>query len=199
MMRRAVGQIVWTLAVVLATGHHAQAQVEVGAHVSVVRPDQFDSTDAGVGGFVGWRLLPGVGVDAVFTLYPSEYPDGRAFSRRRVESLFGVTIGPRLGPLRPFAAFRAGALRIDEAPQPFPCILIYPPPLACSLAAGVTVTAFQLGGGMDLQLSRRSFLRVEAGDRVVRYPGPALVNGTFEDGSFLGHDFRVTAGAGLRF
>jgi hypothetical protein len=117
-----------------------------------------------------------------------------------VEGLFGATVGPRVGPARPFAKGRAGFLNIREASHPFACILIFPPPLSCELGAGRTLPVFDIGGGLELFPTRRTFVRVETSDRVLKYPGPALAKrGAILEDAFFSHDLRVAAGAGLRF
>jgi len=78
--------------------------------------------------------------------------------------------------------------------------LIYPPPLSCELAAGRTLPVFDVGGGVEVSATRRTFVRVDAGDRLVKYPGPVIDNNrTRQDEPFFGHDFRFAVGAGLRF
>ncbi len=183
-----------------ASGQAGDQRFDLGMHVASTTSGPFDDTDVGVGGRVAWHALPLVGIEAEFTFYPADFPGGRAFSRRRLEGLFGVTVGPTFGPLRPFARFRPGFLDIAEAPGPFPCILIYPPPLNCALAAGGTLAAFDLGGGVEVAATRGLFVRVDAGDRMVRYRGPVFApGGQRRDDAFYGHDFRLTVGAGLRF
>jgi len=173
---------------------------ELGVQVSSVISSQFDATDVGLGGRFAWHPVEPLGIESEINLYPEDFPDQRAFSRGRVEGLFGVTVGPRFGRLRPFARLRSGFLSIREAPRPFPCILIFPPPLSCALASGRTLLAFDIGGGVDVFATQRTFVRVDAGDRVLKYPGPVFArNSTRRDDAFFSHDFRFAAGAGLRF
>jgi len=82
---------------------------------------------------------------------------------------------------------------------PFPCVLIYPPPLSCALAAGDTLPAVDLGGGVEFATSERTFIRVDAGDRILKYGGPVLADRAVSEDGFFSHDFRFAAGAGLRF
>jgi hypothetical protein len=174
---------------------------EIGGQVASARSGQFDAADPGFGGRVAWRPGPLVGLEAELNLYPREFPGTRPFSRTRVEGLFGLTAGVAIGRLRPFARLRPGFVDVREAPAPFPCILIYPPPLACSLAAGRTLPALDIGGGVEIATTSRTFLRVDLGDRLVRYPGPVF-EGTprrIRERPFFGHDFRLATGAGLRF
>lgn len=173
---------------------------ELGVQVSSVTSSQFDATDVGLGGRFAWHPAEPVGIESEINLYPADFPDQRAFSRGRVEGLFGVTVGPRFGRLRPFARLRSGFLNIREASQPFPCILIFPPPLSCALASGRTLVAFDIGGGVELFATPRTFVRVDAGDRILKYPGPVFArNFTRRDEAFFSHDFRFAAGGGMRF
>jgi hypothetical protein len=161
---------------------------------------EFDSTDLGVGGRAAWHPVPLVGVEGEVAFYPGDLGERVAFSGSRVEGLFGATVGPRLGRVRPFAKLRPGFLRFGEAPQPIACVLIFPPPLRCTLAGGRTLFALDAGGGVEWIASERTFVRVDAGDRIVRYPVPTIdSSGAVQSESFHGHDFRFTLGAGVRF
>lgn len=178
-----------------------EARLEVGAQVASARSGPFDAADAGIGGRVAWHPASLVGLEAELNLYPRSFPDRRPFSRTRVEGLFGATMGVTVGRVRPFARLRPGFVDLQEAPDPFPCILIYPPPLQCALARGRTLFALDAGGGVAITVTPRTFVRVDIGDRLVRYPGPAMEMDPrrIHRDAFFGHDFRVATGAGLRF
>jgi hypothetical protein len=46
----------------------------------------------------------------------------------------------------------------------------------------------------------RGFLRFEVGDRLLKYPGPAVVeSGVRPEESFFGHGLRFAAAVGARF
>lgn len=190
------------LASVLAVTIPAAAQerrAELSGQFVAVHSGQFDQADSGIGVRFSWRVTPLVTMDAETSLFPAAFADAPAFSRRRSEFLFGATAGPRLGAFRVFGKARTGVVRFQGAPEPFACITIFPPPLACTLANGATAFALDLGGGLEW-LSERSVLRVELSDRPIRYPGPAWeADGTRRDGGFFSHDLRMAAGAGWRF
>jgi hypothetical protein len=178
----------------------SESTFQVGAHFTAVDSSEFDSSDFGVGGRVSWHPSSLLGAEAEFTFYPSDFADEPAFSGNRVEGLFGVTVGPRLGRIRPFAKLRPGFLQFSESREPLICILIFPPPLACRLAGGETLFALDLGGGVEVLTTPRTFIRMDVGDRLVRYPSPVIdTEGTVREDSFFGHDLRFQVGGGLRF
>jgi hypothetical protein len=173
---------------------------EAGAGIAVASTSAFDATEVGIAGRFGWKPIPTLGLEVEMTHYPSDYPGGFAFSSARWEGFFGGTFGPQLGRVRPYVRVRPGFLAYREAPEPFACIAIFPPPLSCTLASGKTVFAFDIGGGIEASVSQRSFVRVDVGDRALRYEGPVF-DADFRRSvdSFWSHGFRFAAGAGLRF
>lgn len=163
---------------------------DVGGQITVAEPGAFGTGDVGVGARLAARPAALLGVEGEVDVYPAEYPsDTLPFSSSRVEALFGVTIGPKLGIIRPFARVRPGLLRYAEAPGPVICIATFPPPLSCQLAAGQNLFVIDVGGGMEIDAGSRSYVRLDLGDRIVRYPAPAPI----------GHDLRVGVGWGVRF
>ena len=162
---------------------------------------EFDGTDTGFGGRLTFKPSPLIGLDAELTWYPSDFTgEGPAFSRSRVEGLFGVTVGPQLGQVRPFTKAAAGFLQIGQTPGAFACIAIFPPPLACALASGDTLPALELGGGAEVDAATRVFVRADAGWRFLKYPGPTLGdNFEVHNEGFFGGALRFTIGAGIRF
>jgi hypothetical protein len=174
--------------------------VQLGIHFSGTSSTEFDSTDLGVGGRVSWHPFDLLGTEAEVTFYPSDFAAEPAFSSRRLEGLFGVTVGPSIGRLRPFARLRPGFVQFAEAPAPFACILIFPPPLRCRLAGGETVFALDVGAGVEFLMTDRTFARVDVGDRAVRYPALVLdSDGASREDAFFSHDFRFQLGGGVRF
>jgi hypothetical protein len=165
-----------------------------------VSSGQFDAADAGLGGRVSWRPNSFLGLEAELNVFPRDFPSGRPFSRRRFEGLFGATAGATFDRFRPFARVRPGFVAVQESPEPFACILIFPPPLTCTLASGRTLAAVDLGGGIDIATTERTFVRVDLGDRLVRYPGPVFdSHRMIHEDPFFAHEFRFAAGAGVRF
>ena len=189
-------------ALVFLLPYSASAQsLEAGVHVTTAQWSEFDGLDVGVGGRVTWKPASLIGVDADLAWYPSDFPsDAPAFSGSRFEGLFGVTVGPPLQHFRPFAKVTAGFLRSSETPEPFPCIAIFPPPLSCLMAAGHTMPAFEIGGGVQLDVATRTFARVDIAGRWLRYPGPSFRSfPTVQDDDFWGSGLRLSFGGGVKF
>jgi hypothetical protein len=203
--RRTVARVVMVSIVTIGVGvHTAWAQtskpLEIGAQITSVHVGELDSTDVGLGGRVAWHASRLIGVEGELNFYPSDLPDQTPVSRGRVEGLFGITAGPRFNQWRPFARIRPGFLNVQSSPEPVACVLIFPPPLSCGLAAGQTLFALDVGGGVELMAPGRTFLRLDVGDRMVRYPGPAIDHDrNVHDKDFVGHDVRLAIGAGWRF
>ncbi len=204
---RRVRQILATLVMLIVPAIAvAQQHFDAGAHIAVARSAEFDATDTGVGGRLSWHPVALLGTEAEMTVYPASFPNANGFSRSRIEGLFGVTVGPRLAGVRPFARLRPGFLTFLD--KPIACITltfssgpqtaIFPPPLSCELG-GRTLFAMDLGGGVELFPSNRAVVRIDVGDRILKYPGPSFRNGRPTQDSFYGHDFRLSAGTGVRF
>jgi hypothetical protein len=175
---------------------------EVSAHVAASQWSEFDGNDVGVGGRFTFKPLPLIGIDAELTWYPGEFPPDTvaSFSGHRLEGLFGATVGPRLGRVRPFGKAAAGFVDIGATPRVFACVAIFPPPLSCTLAGGQTLPAYDLGAGIEIDASARAFIRADISDRMLKYPGPAF-DANFErhDEGFFGGALRFTLGGGIRF
>jgi hypothetical protein len=201
---RSVLSSIAVLLVAVAWSQCVEAQsptrFELGLQIATVRSSEFDAAETGIGARFTWLPVRWIGTEAEIDFYPADFPDRPAFSRARVEGLFGVTAGPAFSRVRPYVRVRPGFLRFEEAPEPLACILIFPPPLACTLAAGATLFALDLGGGVEVPLTSNTFLRIDAGDRAVRHPGPVFDRRRLvRDEAFFSHDLRVAAGGGWRF
>jgi hypothetical protein len=191
------GAVLWPCAAVAQPGARP---IRLGVVAAFVRSSELDTRDAGVGMLTAWHPIPLVGAEVEVVVHPADSGPDPAFSGGRVETMFGVTIGPRLGALRLFAKARPGIIRFWEAPEPIACIAIFPPPIRCTLASGRTVVAFDVGGGVEIAPSARTFVRVDAGDRMLSFPGPVREStGPARERGFFAHDLRVAIAVGLRF
>jgi hypothetical protein len=203
--RRMVARVILVFIVTIGLGvESARAQtsrpLEIGAQITSAHFGELDSTDVGLGGRAAWHPSRLIGVEGELNFYPSDLPDQTPVSRGRVEGLFGITAGPRFSQWRPFARIRPGFLQVQSSPEPLACILIFPAPVSCGLAAGQTLFALDVGGGVELMTPGRTFVRLDVGDRMIRYQGPAIDHDrNVHDNDFVGHDLRFAIGAGWRF
>jgi hypothetical protein len=172
---------------------------DVSLQASVRRLREFGETEAGLGARLSYRLSRWFAADAEVSLFPADV-GSPAFSGSRLEGLAGARVGPRLGRTGVYMALRGGAVRFSEAPAPFPCILIFPPPLECAISGGDMMASVQVSAGFEAYPGERLVVRVEAGDQLLRYPGPAFTRDreAFDD-SLWSHNFKATASVGLRF
>ncbi len=176
-------------------------KLEVGGQLAMTDLAELETTDFGFGGRFGFRATELLTFEGELNFFPSDIPDEVPVTSSRFEGLFGVKIGPRFDRFSVFGKARPGFVQFGEASAPFPCILIYPPPLSCALGAGETVFALDLGGGIELYPTERSLVRFDVSDLMLQYPGPVLTRdgeAVTEDG-FWGHNLRITIGAGFRF
>jgi hypothetical protein len=196
--------VVSVAALVLVLFSRAEAQsVAAGVHFASSHWSEFDGADNGVGGRISWLPVPLIGIEADLTWYPSDFPSDTIVpvSGNRFEGIFGVTVGPRLSLVRPFVKAGYGFLQVGDTPEAFACIAIFPPPLSCTLAAGPTLSVWEIGGGVEVNTPANTFIRGDVSQRFLQYPGPAFRDGLRErvEEDFWGGALRFTLGAGFRF
>ena len=171
---------------------------DVSVQLSVRSLHEFDETEAGLGARLSYRFGRWFAADGEVNFFPADV-GSPAFSGSRLEGRAGVRVGPHFGRTGVFLALRGGAVHFSEAPEPFPCIAIFPPPLMCVIG-GDTVPTVQLTGGVEIFPGEGWVVRVEAGDQLLRYSGPAFTaDRDVIDESAWKHNFKATASVGLRF
>ena len=183
-----------------ALSEPAERRADASVRFVLAHYDQFDETDAGLGADVSYRLADWIAADAQLSFFPDELGEPVAFSGSRLEGLIGLRVGHRFGNAGLYGALRPGVVKFSEAPAPRPCILIFPPPLECSLAGGKSLLALNYGAGFELHPGDRAVIRAEVGDLMIRYSGPAFDKDReiFAD-HLWSHNLRATASFGIRF
>ena len=177
-----------------------ERRADVALEFAATRYGEFDETGMGFGARVSYRALEWLAVDGGLVFSPGALGGQVAFSGSQLEGLFGVRAGPRLGEASVFGSLRAGFVSFAGAPEPIACIAIFPPPLGCVLAEGDTAFALNFGAGGEFPLGERVLVRLEAGDLLINYPGPALTRDeAVLDESFWRHNFRAAVSVAFRF
>ena len=148
--------------------------------LSLTYPDQIPN---GFGGWLTWRF-----VDVGANFFPEDHP----IIGRQTQLLAGVRGGLRTDRVGAYACVRPGIVHFSErffAPEVV-CIAIFPTPEACLI--DTTNFAVDLGGTLELFPSRRTLVRFDIGDTLIRF------DRTGQDALWK-HNFQFAAGAGVRF
>jgi hypothetical protein len=183
-----------------AAAEPAERRADVAVRFVLTDYGQFDEKDMGVGVDLSYRFADWLAADAQLSLFPDELGEPASFSDSRIEGLFGLRAGHRFGGAGVYGAVRPGFVKFSEPSEPRPCILIFPPPLECTLAGGTSVFALNYGVGLEAFPGDRAVFRVEVGDLMLRYPGPVLAdNMAVLDDHLWRHNLRATASVGIRF
>jgi hypothetical protein len=109
-------------------------------------------------------------------------------SGRKTEGLFGGLLGYRSSGFAIYSKFRPGFIHFTRDPFAVPI--------------SSTDFAIDIGGVFEFYPSRKSFVRFDIGDTVIRFgPDTVLPNafGPVATGSFWSHNVQFSAGAGVRF
>jgi hypothetical protein len=172
----------------MVPAQNAQAQsetpkVEIGAHYTLLRLRDFDTTDNGVGTRVTFNLADSFAVEGELNFFPQRRSDSLnpLFSdSRRTQGLFGVKTGMRSEKAGIFGKFRPGFFRFGEANF-----------LGATLPSR-TQFAFDFGGVFELYPSRSVALRFDVGDTVIRFGIPG-------SDTIYTNNLQISTGVAFRF
>jgi hypothetical protein len=180
----------------------------------VTSTSEGQKAEPGFGVRLGYNLTENVALEAEGNFFPREREFGGG---RRSQALFGVKAGKRFEQVGVFAKARPGFVHFSEGHlrerRDVACITIFPPPAACFEATGRTHFAFDLGGVFEYYPSRRTLIRFDAGDTIIRLgehrvpivinPDPASNNPqrvvAINAASETTHNFQASVGFGVRF
>jgi hypothetical protein len=223
---KTISLVVFALSLFLLNGPTAAAQsskpgddadakkFEVGAQFTAIRIDDNPialaanerRTEPGVGGRFGYNLSRHVALEAEVNFFPRDY---KGFvtplsGGRITQGLFGVKAGVRKEHFGFFGKARPGFLRYGRtvANVQFPNGNGPDPRDPFGFEFGSTThLALDLGGVVEYYPSRRTILRLDIGDTIVRYanipvfdPSGQLIHVTERQ-----HNAQVSVGFGFRF
>ena len=169
-------------------------------------------TEPGFGARIGYHLTENFALEAEANFFPREREFGGG---RKSQALFGVKAGKRFEQVGLFVKARPGFIHFSEGDlqprQDVACITIFPPPRGCFEGTGRTHFAFDVGGVFEYYPSRRTIIRFDAGDTIIRlgeHRVPVVLNsGASASGpvvvitapSETTHNFQGSIGFGIRF
>ena len=199
----------------LAQSDSDPGKVEVGVHfTSITKPD-FDGgkTEAGFGGRFTFNFNRSFAVEAEGNFFPHKCNVCNSENAGNLtQAFFGIKAGKRFnkwgiyGKARPgIASFSRGNSEIVPFPSPGPF------PVFAISRSRATNFAFDVGGVIELYVSRRIFTRFDGGDTIIHYPERTItafftdpVTGVLTPFPFTRpadtrHNFQFSAGIGIRF
>ena len=171
-------------------------------------------TEFGFGARIGYNVTEHVTLEAEGNFFPR---DRARAGGRKLEGLFGAKVGKRYEQVGVFAKARPGFVRFEQGslrqPPNTVCVAVFPPPAGCFESRSRTQFAFDLGGVLELYPSRRTIVRFDAGDTIIRFGERAALvqvdppaGTTIPTRIFVGrapadttHNFQASVGFGFRF
>lgn len=184
-------------------------KLEVGVQYSSLSfnlPFGGTETGVGIGGRVTYNLTDYFAVEAEGNLSPSDIPATYVTGGASQQMQFGAKVGRRFRRFGLFAKARPGFVSFGETLTP-----------SVNTSGQFPITFFgrerkthfsmDVGGVLELYPSRRTLVRFDAGDTIIRYgehtelapfplgTGPGITNVPSE----VKHNFQFTAGVGFRF
>jgi Outer membrane protein beta-barrel domain len=177
---------------------------------SVVTIEYDRESEPGFGGRLGYNITNYLAVEAEVNFFPGERDFG---SGREVEGLFGPKAGWRFEKAGIFGKARAGFLSgrmSDFVPKiNIGCITVFPPPVGCfdEVRRRETNFALDVGGVFEIYPSKRTIIRFDAGDTIVRFSARNIkaTSTSFPPGVVIGiparttHNLQGSVGIGVRF
>lgn len=170
---------------------------------------QVRETVPGFGGRLGYNISKHFAVEAEGNFFPR---DRDLEGGRKIQGLFGVKAGQRFEKAGVFVKARPGFVRSKRGDYRFvggP--QVFPPPLSSFRPVARTNFAIDLGGVVELYPSKRTIIRFDAGDTIVRLPTRNVaafqLNSPFPSSSLVvvlvsaetKHNFQGSVGFGFRF
>jgi outer membrane protein with beta-barrel domain len=185
------------------------SKVEVGAQfTSLTLPtnEYANFTEPGFGGRVTYNVNDNLALEGEVNFFLNSHVFGYLAEGRGIQAQFGVKAGKRYKRFGVFAKARPGFLTLGDvfSYQPGTHLSIYGIPALNTRLGRETHFTTDLGGVVEFYPSRKTVVRFDAGDTILRF-GPHLdrdpVNylQLVKVPSRITHNFQITAGVGFRF
>ncbi|MDQ3817746.1 MAG: hypothetical protein M3362_08655 [Acidobacteriota bacterium] len=176
---------------------------EAGAQFSILNRSTGD-TEPGFGGRFTYNMTRNLALEAEMNLFPRTH--GGAASNldggRITEGLFGLKAGKRFERFGLFGKFRPGFVSFGRAFLENDARVIIADPSNPSFFGRLTQFATDVGGVLEFYPSRRTVLRFDLGDTMVRYGRQTffdIFGRSIVDPPFTRHNLQFSAGFSFRF
>lgn len=186
-------------------------KVEVGAQftsltLSVPPYDYNHYTEAGFGGRITYNLNDTIAVEGEANFFPNKNVFGYLGEGRAFQAQFGIKAGRRYKNFGVFAKARPGFLAVGD--------MFSFQPGSSGSSSGIpgfntrvgreTHFTTDLGGVLEFYPSKKTVVRFDAGDTIVRFgphyePDPNVYQKMLKLPARLKHNLQITAGVGFRF
>jgi hypothetical protein len=163
----------------------------------------FDQSNSGLGVRFGCNITRYLAVESEFDFFPQQrpvlnaidIPIQRYYNSRRVEGLFGIKAGIRSRHIGIFGKARPGFFYISQGERYLdPSVTFFRAP---EVAQSQHRFAMDLGGIVEVYTSRRSFIRIDAGDTMISFTHSQF--GDISNQDILSHNLQLNVGLGFRF
>ena len=216
--RRIFILLTFVLLPVTCQKNYAQSETpefEVGAQFSVLHLSDLEVTEKGFGARFTYNLTDNIAFEAEGNVFPNDRPmrrgDFEGFrlnGGRKTQGLFGIKVGIRREKIGIFGKARPGFVRFSHFERQifFVCPPSFDPCVVRPLSTFTqTDYALDIGGVVELYPSRRSVVRFDVGDTIIRprFRESILLRGEdFPFSSFTrstSHNLQFSFGVGFRF
>lgn len=211
-MKKSVVLLFATALLFIFVGSSALAQsgetqkFEVGAQFSLLNIDRTSgrANEPGVGGRFTYNVTANLALEAELNFFPGDDNGSNTNEQggRITEGLFGLKAGKRFEKFGIFGKFRPGFVSFGHAFIARDIRLINADPFAPSNDGRLTHFATDVGGVVEFYPSRRTIMRFDLGDTIIRY-GQQNFIGFFGQSSpnpgFTRHNLQFGAGVSFRF
>ena len=191
----------------VAVGQSKKDKIEIGVQttsLTIANPElPFDDVQGGIGARITYNFNRSIAAEADINFFPQKQfilnADGSA-----IQAQFGVKLGKRFEKFGLFGKVRPGFLSVNRVGTFIPPGSQVPDPQFFSFERKTFFT-LDIGGVLELYPSRRTVVRFEAGDTLLRHPDRFPLGGVFPGQppqpitpAEFTHNFQFTAGVGFR-
>lgn len=174
-------------------------KAEVGAQFSLLNIDHVSGkvTEPGIGGRFTYNVTKNIGLEAEVNFFPRQGNGATNYEGGRItQGLFGAKVGKRFEKAGIFGKARPGFVSFGNA------ILNRDSRITTLQFGRLTHFAFDVGGVLELYPSRRTIVRFDVGDTIIRYGKQNLIDALGRSSvnePFTRHNVQFSAGVGFRF